>query len=269
MKAVVRLLTGILVAMSLAACHAPSGEAGHDPAMQLKLYQVPAGQSEAIADHLGADLEDTGFRVGTKTQTNIRVTQPFPGVVMVLAPASVQPSIGQAIAGLGKVADNKAPKADSAAPQAVPVQVTFWLVQARAGNGADSPALAALEPALKRMRGTLGPSHFALDESVSSATNAAMPQLKPGTSYGGQLVTAQGHQYSYKPQVTADGDVLLWVQYQELDSTKRTIGNVQTVLTMHPDQYVILASAPSDKSDKGTLLNLLVARVDRPAPASH
>ncbi len=272
MKTIIRLLGGVLLAVSLAACHAPASESSQLPAMQLKLYQVPAGQSKAIARHLGAVLEDTGFRTGLKAQTKIRVTQPFPGTVMVLAPASVQPSIGQAIAELGKTAGETSrheAKAASQSPRTVPVHVHFWLVQAKAGDGTDASTLAALEPTLKQVRSLLGPSHFVLGESVSATTSAVTWQAEnTATSSGGMLETNQLHQYKFDPHVTANGEVRLHVEYN--DPTRKTIGHLETELTMKPGEYVVLASSPSGTSGSdGTLMNLLVVRVTRVESPAH
>lgn len=87
----------ILLAFALAACQGPAGGGDKASAMQLKLYRVPADQSRTIAKNLGAVLESSEFQLGKKAHTEMRVTQPFPGTVMVLAPAPLQSSIASAI----------------------------------------------------------------------------------------------------------------------------------------------------------------------------
>lgn len=86
-----RLLIAALLALVLAGCHAPADNGSHTPDFQLKLYQVPANESRVIAKNLSAVLESSDYLVGTKTHTEMTVTQPFPGVVLVLAPGHFNP----------------------------------------------------------------------------------------------------------------------------------------------------------------------------------
>src|SRR5699024_9227407 len=116
-------------------------------------------------------------------------------------------------------------------------------------------------------RATLGASHFVLDEAVSTMTSAAMPGLKRASNYGGRLTTARNHQYSFEPQITEDGNIRLRANFN--DATHRSMTGLQTVLTLHPGEYVVLASAPGAADGGDTaLLNMLVVRVDRPAPVA-
>lgn len=269
MTLALRMMGCILLAFALAACQAPAGGVDKVSAMQLKLYRVPADKSRAIAKDLGAVLESSEFQLGTKAHTEMRVTQPFPGTVMVLAPAPLQSSIASAIGEMSKASGKQAANT----PDSVPLRVQFWIVQANAGAGDDSAALSNLQPTLKRIRDSLGPSHFVLEDTASVLVDA--PNHFDPTQGNGKLSSARGHDFAFRALATAGGKVSLDVQYANTThyAADHSIPVLNTTVTVDPDTYTVLAEAAPPLSTAAapdpTVMNLLVVRVDRIAPASH
>lgn len=267
MTFVLRMMGCIVLAFALAACHAPNAGADKVSTMQLKLYRVPADQSKAIAKDLGAVLESSEFQLGTKAHTEMRVTQPFPGTVMVLAPAALQSSIASAIDEMAKSAGKQQA---GGAPENVPLRVQFWVVQAKAGAGDDEAALQPLQDTLKQMRGSLGPSHFVLEDTASALVDA--PDHSGIAGGNGNIVTARAHQFGFHAAAVSDGKVGLEVNYMDAakDVADRSIPVLHTTITIDPGNYVVLAEAPPATGNAGkpdtTLMNLLVVRVDRIKP---
>lgn len=272
MKAIFRFFGIVLLAAVLAGCGTSRGASAQGPDFQLKLYKVPAAQSQAIASKLDGILASPEFLVGLKTHTAMRATTPFPGTVLVLAPAAVQPSIATAVAELAKVAGDAAPDAAADAAKAkaaepVPLRVQFWVVQAKAGAGEDAAALQALEPTLKQVRTSLGASHFVLEDSAAVAVTA--PPDQNATQGNGSVVTSRGREFEFHASSASKGAVDLNLQYHNTtrEAAGNTIPELKTTITLQPGAYVVLAEAPpadiSAKAVDATLMNLLVVRVDR------
>lgn len=277
MQTILRLFCVVLIAAVLAGC-GTSRDNGSQADFQLMMYKVPAAQSRAIAGKLDGILTSPGFLVGTKAHTTMRATAPFPGTVLVLAPASVQPSIATAVAELAKAAGSANPEdaaheAKAKSPESVPLRVQFWVVQARAGVGDDAAALLALEPTLKRIRALLGASHFVVDDSASTLIDA--PTTQNLAAGNGDVTTSRGHQFGFHAVADIGGSVSLEVSYASMESSvaAQTIPKLQTTVAVRPGEYVVLAEAPPAnvpaKTPTATLLNLLVMRVDRADAAAH
>lgn len=250
-----------MLTLGLAACHAPDTATASAPTaqMQLKLYHEPVQQSAAIERTLHTALAGNNLGNTVKDRDNsMRVTEPFPGAVLVLAPAQMQDSIASAIKELTKASPKTA--------GSTPLRVHFWVVQAKAGDGPDAPALRPLDPTLKQLRASLGPSHFVLNEAVSAITNAT-DHFDPRAG-GGEVNTNQHHEFQFTALTNPNGDIKLQVNFR--DKTSRTIPSLHTLTTIRPGEYVVLAQAPStDDTANGndtTLMNLLVVRVDRLNP---
>lgn len=237
------------------------------------MYKVPPAQSKAIADKLDGILASPEFLVGTKSHTAMRATTPFPGTVLVLAPASVQPSIATAVAEQAKAAGSAGPVKAVKALESVPLRVQFWLVQAKSGAGSDAAALQPLDAALAALRHQLGPSHFALEDTVSLQVNASSDQN--ATFGNGQLMSARGHEFRFHARLLDGGDVALDFKYSNAtkDAAERSFPELQTTVAVTPGAYVVLAQAPPAATPVGksgsALMNLLVVRVDRVAAAQH
>lgn len=245
MKLALRLLCCVLLALVLAGCHAPANNAGHVSTMQLKLYKVPVQKSQAIRQSL--------LEVFIGSAAGLRVTEPFPGTLMVLAPESIQASVGSAIAALDEASDQVA------AP--VRLQVHFWVIDAVPGKGEDSPALQPLTKTLDTLRASLGPSHFSLESTVGEAATFGEP---------GHVETEDARYFGFTARPGRNGGIDLDVNYN--DKQRRGIAQLKTTVAASPGQYVVLAQAPgtdaSAAQPAGKVTNppallLLVARVDR------
>ena len=262
-----RVLAVVLLVVAVAGCDTTSRENSQTSDFQLKSYTVPAPQSKAIAQNLDAILASPGFQVGTKTHSEMRATQPFPGTVLVLAPASVQPSIASAIADLNKASTEQA----KSAPESMSLRVHFWLVQAKAGNGDNSIVLKPLDATLAKIRSSLGSSHFVLVDSAVMSVEA--PSHRGATAGNGMLITSRGHKFVIRAVATDAKDVSLNVGFLAQNGSDPTIPELNTTVAMQPGEYVVLAQAPSTEAaahaQDATLLNLLVARVDNADTVVH
>lgn len=278
MKTMFRIVCCTLLALGLAACHKPKDPTQGTAAMELKLYRVPVQQSATIQQALWHALAGSTAAGGAAgPNSGMRVTQPFPGTLMVLAPRSIQETVGGAISDLDKAAGEIAP------PERL--QVHFWVVTAvadhgqaatmsgqpaRAGaaaaersadQGGENPALKPLAGVLDEIRASLGPSHFKLDASVSGTTT-------PGEM--SDINTGDHRRFNFTADRANSGAVDLQVDYS--DGQNRGIAQVHATVATTPGQYVVLAQAPGNEPSVPpgeTALVLLVARVDRTAPASH
>lgn len=283
MNVLSRIVVLTAAVVILAGCGATANHDAGAPPLQLKAYRVPANESEAIASKLGAVLESPEFRAGTRTHAGMRVTQPFPGTVLVLAPASLQASIGSAIADMQAASTKQAGVSAASGP----VQVRFWLVDAIPGKGEDSVALKPLSATLDHLRTALGPTHFTVVGAVSAA----------GTlGERGQIASSGQGQFNFKATPGADGAVDLQVAYSNPDHTSG-IANLDTAISVNPGQLVVLAQAPQVRGVNGVRqstdgkggtkveffddaglpyapdsrprMRMLVVSVDRPALPSH
>lgn len=278
MKTILRFFGVALMAAVLAGCGAAHGDSSQGPDFQLKMYAVPAAQSKAIATKLDGILASPEFLVGTQSHSQMRATTPFPGTVLVLAPASVQPSIATAVAELAKAAGSARPgdathASQAQAPEPVPLRVQFWVVQAKSGAGDDAAALQALEPTLKRVRASLGASHFVLEDSAAVAVTA--PPDQNATQGNGSVVTSRGREFVFHASGADHDAVDLNLHYYNTtrEAASQTIPELKTTLTVRPGQFVVLAEAPpaeaSTDTSNATLMNLLVVRVDRADAPAH
>lgn len=280
MKLTLRLLGAVALALMLAGCQGLTDNSNQIPDFQLKLYHVPVAQSESIATHLRSALVNSGYLSGVKSHTEMQVTQPFPGSILVLAPKSIQPSIGEAIAEMNK-AIKAAPKPKSTATTAktATLHAHFWIVNAMAGAGTNDPVLKPLGQTLAQVSSQLGPSHFQLDGSASAVATLGHHSV---------INTGSDH-FGFTAQPSQSGSISLHVQYSATPTVKSTvardlgrasggISKLDATVSTQPGQYVILAQAPirtaTDSDDDGKtapqpIMRLLVMRVDQAQSTTH
>ena len=266
MKIAFRILAAVLLTSVLAGCHVGASDDGSGgQAFELKLYKVPAAESKAIANSLSAVLESSDYRVGLKSHTEMTVTEPFPGAILVLAPKALQPSISDAIGQLGR---NSAKGADNSSGDES-LQLHFWVVDAVRGQGEDSPELKPLAATLDRLRASLGASHFVLD-----STAAATMQTNHGSS---SIETPDAGSWSVVPQARPDNATDLSVQYFNKSKDPAEAMSLATNVAAIPGQYIVLGQVPraaAAQASQGTaetapVMRLFVMRVDRSASTTH
>jgi hypothetical protein len=267
MNKLVPILAVAALAFGLSACHRASPETAKAPAMKLKLYHVPTQDSRHLVQALHSVLAgNTARNIAQGVDNGMRVTSPFPGTVMVLAPEDLQRSIRATIRTLSEDAKNARPDA----AKIYQYHVHFWVVQAKAGAGPDDAALKPLAPTLQRIRASLGPSHFVLEEAVSSVSRYSNQAAFMNST--GKIVTNHHHRFEFNAGPSAGGLIDLGVKYQ--DQTKRTFPLLDTDAIVRSGHYLVLAQGPSTpgaKPDSGdrTLMNLLVVQVDQSTESAH
>lgn len=210
----------LVLGAALAACHGQDSS-GHAAAgsMELKLYDVPAAQSDKLLGAL------------TKAMVNkASVSQPAPGKVLVYAPREAQASIGEAIAALAKV------PAQRAAPAQVGVQ--FWVVNGETGAGDDDAALKPLASALDGVRRNMGPLHFTLVQTVSARTSS------DGSNASIMAAPAGGIARNFSFTVKGAEGGMLDLQLGYYDASDRGLSRFQSVVGVQSGHYVVLAQGP-------------------------
>jgi hypothetical protein len=223
---------------TLTACHTQdsSGKPAAE-SMELKLYDVPAAQSEALLSALTMAMANKAS-----------VSQPAPGKVLVYAPREAQASIGKIITILTR----------TPMQQAVPVQVGvhFWIVNGESGAGADDAALKPLAPALDSVRREMGPLHFSLVQAVSARTSTDGNKASIVAAPAGGI--ARNFNFAVKD---ADGGILdLRLGYY--DANDRGLTKFQSEISLHSGRYVVLAQGP------GACPRALPGESDPPCPAA-
>lgn len=245
-----RLIASAALLLALTACHAP-GDCQPKQAstpMELKIYPVPVQQTVKLAEALGHAL-------GGKAN----VTLPAPGKLLVYASHDAQASIAAAIASLAQPSASNSP-----APQ---VDLHFWIVDGKSGAGNDDPALKSLSASLDKVRQSMGPMHFQLDQVVAARSSSG--------GHLGSIVAAAdgGYPRSFDFSINGmQGDTLdLWLVYE--DHGERGLAKFKSQITLRSGQYVVLAQgqgacAPA-LPDKAALpcavkpaLRLLIVRAD-------
>lgn len=240
-------------ALLLAGCHGPSADrrdAGAEN-MALRIYDVPAEQTDALRRALDLAL------AGDKSH----VSTPTPGKLLVFAPSSAQESIGRALSTLAKSAP---------ATSATTLQAHFWVIDASAGSGPDDPQLTSLAAALSPLQQNLGEMQFQLDEAVASALVYGRPT---------RLSTVDGKIFSIVAMTSPGGALDLEVQYHD-SGVDNGIEQLDTHVAARLGQTIVLAQAPRGCRGQHALTNgaaapcvakglrLLVVRVD-PLTAAH
>ena len=143
---------------------------------------------------------------------------------------------------------------------AKPARADAAAAERSADQGGDNAALKPLTGVLDEIRASLGPSHFRLDASVGGTTS-------PGEMSD---INTDSRRFNYTASRANDGSVDLQVDYR--DDRNRGIAQFHATVAMTPSQYVVLAQAPGHEPlvpPGQAALVLLVARVDRTAPASR
>jgi hypothetical protein len=251
------MLVVLLLAAGLMGCHTPAEGSSRATASEIKLYKVPTQDAKQVEGALGVLLASNG-------KTGMGVTQPFPGTLMVLAPPHVQANVASVIATLAKSPIGSA--------RSEPLQVHFWLVAAVAGHGTDDPALRPLSATLQRLRASLGPTHFLLEDSAAIAVDA--PDHNDVAMGNGSVVTSRGRRFAFHAVAAGRNSIALKVHYFNTtpDAASRTLPELNTMIATQPGDYVVLAEAPPAAGPTAgtgaTVMNLLVTRVDRMTTAA-
>lgn len=249
MKYVLKLgLVGGL-ALVLGGCHrhmdsaaSVSGDAKASQPMALRIYDVPAAQTESLRQALAMALAPG---------SQAAVTSPVPGKLLIYAPESSQDSISGALSSL---ASNKK---DSTSPASL--NLRFWVVDAIHGDGADDGTLNVLGDVLKSWRTSMGPAHFKLVEAASGSVRE-----------GGQGEIITDYQFGYATSVSTSGDIDIQLEVHNLLNSARPQGLSRFTgqLSVPPGEFVVLAQAPATNNETtagsdAPMARLLIMRVDR------
>ena len=238
MKQIFQLIASMGL-LALTACHAPGDAQPKQSAalMELKIYAVPAAQTNKLAEALGNAL-------GGKAA----VTSPAPGKLMIYATSEAQASIGEAIDALAKA------PAKSAAP--VQVGVHFWVVNGESGAGADDTALKPLASALESVRKNMGPLHFSLVQTVFARTSTDGNDVSIVAAPAGRA--ARNFDFAVKG---VNGQILD-SRLDYYDSNDRGLYKFKSEVNLHSGHYVVLAQGP------GACARAVVGPSEPPCPVT-
>lgn len=249
MKYALKLMLVSGLALGLGGCHRHESSAtpvsddgkASEP-MNLRIYDVPPAQTDALAQSLAMALSPGG---------RAAVTTPAPGKLLIYAPESAQNSIAGALSSL---ADSKK---DASAPSSL--NLRFWIVDALQGDGADDATLNTLGDVLKAWRTSMGQAHFKLVEATAASVRE-----------GGQGEIVTDYRFAYNTSAPASGDIAIQLDIHNMQTTSHAQGltQFQGQLTITPGQFVVLAQTPAAIGEAAAgsdvpMARLLVMRVDR------
>jgi hypothetical protein len=249
MKYALKLMLVSGLALGLGGCHRHESSAtpvsddgkASEP-MNLRIYDVPPAQTDALAQSLAMALSPGG---------RAAVTTPAPGKLLIYAPEAAQNSIAGALSSL---ADSKK---DASAPSSL--NLRFWIVDALQGDGADDATLNTLGDVLKAWRTSMGQAHFKLVEATAASVRE-----------GGQGEIVTDYRFAYNTSAPASGDIAIQLDIHNMQTTSHAQGltQFQGQLTITPGQFVVLAQTPAaiGEAPAGSdvpMARLLVMRVDR------
>lgn len=207
--------SALVLTLLLAGCHGTSDHRDAPEQRELRIYNVPAAQTESL--HRALELALAGEKLS--------VSAPMPGKLLVYAPDAAQESIAQVVSALTK--------ATPATPAAA-LLAHFWIVDASDGSGPDDPHLDTLRQALEPLRKSLGPMRFQLDQMLTSAL-----------AYGSasQVTSFDGKEFSVYAAPSPAGGMELEVHYSDPNKDsgmRRLAAHVTAAL----GETVVLAQAP-------------------------
>ena len=249
MKYALKLMLVSGLALGLGGCHRHESSAtpvsddgkASEP-MNLRIYDVPPAQTDALAQSLAMALSPGG---------RAAVTTPAPGKLLIYAPEAAQNSIAGALSSL---ADSKK---DASAPSSL--NLRFWIVDALQGDGADDATLNTLGDVLKAWRTSMGQAHFKLVEATAASVRE-----------GGQGEIVTDYRFAYNTSAPASGDIAIQLDIHNMQTTSHAQGltQFQGQLTITPGQFVVLAQTPVAIGEAAAgsdvpMARLLVMRVDR------
>lgn len=224
----------LVAVMVLAACGHDDAPAPDEEAQALQIYEVPPAQLQSVQRALREVLEVN--KTGSVSSSD--------GKLVVLAPASTQTSIGDAIASL-----TQSP-ADSEQVRDTPIRLRFWLLEGSADTGSADPRLAPLKPALEAASSGLGLQGYRLQGFTEVLTAPA----KGFTSSTSNLVVRGDTSLS-------NAGVTLEINIDMKQHDAFWDAEIQTNALLQPGQFLVLGtSAAADGS-----MRLIVAQAQLPA----
>lgn len=248
----------------LSACGSPTTPQAADKTtkLEMRVYQVPVEDTDMLRETLSKTLA-LGEKSGIGT-----VTSPGPGQLVVLAPASLQDSIGTTLKTIKPIATAKQ---DATAGKQL--QLTYWNVDAIPGKGVEDPALGTLGETLAKVSQNLGDVHFQLNSRASGISSFG-PQVNTTYSATGGTGSYTGNlQYSLSPRPEG---ALLNISLTEISpppagshATSFDEKRFSTAVIISLGQTIVLSDIPvldssvkSDAQAQGKTVRLNIIRVD-------
>jgi hypothetical protein len=260
------LCASLFILPLLAGCGAGHAPAPDQAQMELRIYHVPPEKTDAVRIALVQSLD-----TGEKNRFG-NVSTPAPGELLVLAPASLQSSIGATLEYLARPAQSS-----KTAP--AQMQLQFWSVDALAGAGADDASLSTISAALGEARKSLGEVHFVLNDHVGAVSGIGIQWVKKSW-----LVQSAGkssdHAKQIEYRITGARDALsLEISYHDQlpvadgEAQERyRVSETDMTVPIRPGQTLVLSQGPvPTESNEGKPLaattRLYLVRVD-PVPTT-
>lgn len=254
-------LAAVLVAAVLCGCRGGADSA--EPSLEMRVYDVPAAQTQSLERTLNNVFADAKGATG-------RVSSPAPGRLVVLAPAGLHDSIE---ASLRTLAKEQAPPGGSAGETAdQSMRLSFWTVDAVPVDGPDDSSLAPLAPALDEARKQLGIVHFELRDHVSGVSGFGQPVERSWPALDPQGTPGAVRQLKYTLR-SGSPKPLLELSFGDQIAVTRTFnGNAnvtyantgaQTTTAITPGQTLVLTQNPVPEGDgRSSVMRLYLVRVD-------
>jgi hypothetical protein len=208
----------VAVLLPLVACSGAEARDEAAPEVELRVYQVP----EAYKNEIWRQLRDA---LETSSESPVgRVARGPRDTLLVTAPANIQENVEQLLHDLAELGDPPPPE---------PVVLSYWMVLGRPGNETGPPLtnagrtnLDAIEPALREIVSTDGPTEFLLIDQIRLA------------SMGGDRSAASGSEAQVEQRTAVRNGRIV----AELQLTLH--GNrMETQVVLEPRQLLVLGHA--------------------------
>ena len=209
----------LVAAVALAACGREDATAGDGAGQSLEVYEVPPAQLQSVQRALVQVLHanDTGSVSSSD------------GRLLVLAPASTQASVSDAIASLAQ------PSADAEPVRDTPIRLRFWLLAGTTEPAPDDPRVEPLRPALEAASQGLGLQAYRL-HGFTEVLTAPTQGFNSATD---NFVVDGGTQLS-------DAGVTLDIDMQMKQDNEDWNARIQTQALVRPGQFLVLGTSAAE-----------------------
>lgn len=236
-----RFLPLLCLALSLAACDRGDPGQAARAATEVRVYEVPPAQTEALAEALN-EVMDAGASAAIG-----HASSRIPGQLVVRAPAAVHASVAQSLEALTLA---------SPAGEETARTLRIWRVDVRRGPDEGLERMSGQEAALDALRKRFPGQGLVLADELSLAVPVAL-----GRS---ELSTGRGSAVSLQ---TLPGDLPTFdVYFQSRTPAESSLAKFETRLTLPPGETLVAATLYGSEGTEAEGASVLLMRLEDTAP---
>lgn len=237
-----RFLLLLCLALPLAACNRGDPGQAAGAATEVRVYEVPPAQTEALAEALN-EVMDAGEDAAAIGHASSRI----PGQLVVRAPAAVHASVAQSLEALTRA---------SPAGEETARTLRIWRVDVRPGPDEGLERMSGQEAALDALRERFPGQGLVLADELSLAVPVAL-----GRS---ELSTGRGSAVSLQ---TLPGDLPTFdVYFQSRTPAESSLAKFESRLTLPPGETLVAATLYGSEGTEAEGASVLLMRLEEMAP---